>query len=178
MPLVLKVADEEHRQTEGVVVVSTRQQAHEAFDRLAKRGAVVAQPLAKPGLEFYIGINLDRVCGPVFMIGAGGPTLEAQSDIAMTLGFPDRRRIKACLAETGCGRWLLGSLGSRLVDTELLVDIALKAVTVARDMSESFAALDFNPVVIGPWGAAVVDAKLHLKTGGPGYRSGGPPCTP
>ena len=102
------------------------------------------------------------------MIGAGGPTLEAQRDIAMAIGFPDRRRVKACLAETGCGRWLLGSLGSRLVNTELLVDIALKAVTVARDMSESFAALDFNPVVIGPWGAAVVDAKLHVKTGGPG----------
>jgi succinyl-CoA synthetase beta subunit len=177
-PLVLKLADEEHRHPEDVVIVVSRQEAHEAFDRLAKRGDVVAQALAEPGLEFYIGINHDSVCGPVFMIGAGGPTLEAQRDVAMTIGFPDRRRVKACLAETGCGRWVLGSLGSRLVDTELLVDIALKAVTVARDMSESFAALDINPVVIGPWGGAVVDAKLRVRSGTADYRSGGPPCTP
>ena len=111
------------------------------------------------------------------MIGAGGPTLEAQRDVAMTIGFPDRRRVKACLAETGCGRWVLGSLGSRLIDTELLVDIALKAVTVARDMSESFAALDLNPVVIGPWGVTVIDAKLHVRSGTPDHRSG-LPCTP
>jgi len=177
LPLVLKVADEEHRHTEDVVIVASRQEAYEAFDRLAKRGDVVAQALAKPGLEFYIGINHDSVCGPVFMIGAGGPTLEAQRDVAMTIGFPDRRRVKACLAETGCGRWVLGSLGSRLIDTELLVDIALKAVTVARDMSESFAALDLNPVVIGPWGVTVIDAKLHVRSGTPDHRSG-LPCTP
>ncbi len=177
LPLVLKLAGDEHRHTEDVVTVASRQEAHEEFDRLAKRGDVVAQALAKPGLEFYVGINYDRVCGPVFMIGAGGPTLEAQRDVAMTIGFPDRRRVRACLAETGCGRWVLGSLGSRLVDTELLVDIALKAVTVARDMSESFAALDINPVVIGPWGATVVDAKLHVRSGTPDHRSGHP-CLP
>jgi hypothetical protein len=73
---------------------------------------------------------------------------------------------------------VLGSLGSRLVDVELLVDIALKAVTVALDMSERFAALDINPVVIGPWGATVVDAKLHVRAGAPEYPSGGAPCPP
>ena len=79
LPLVLKLADEEHRNAEGVVIVASRQEAHEAFERLAERGDVVAQALAKPGLEFYIGINHDTVCGPVFMIGAGGPTLEARA---------------------------------------------------------------------------------------------------
>ena len=177
LPLVLKLANEEHRHTENVVIVASRQEAYETFDRLAKHGDVVAQAFAKPGLEFYIGINHDSVCGPVFMIGAGGPTLEAQSDVAMTIGFPDRRRVKACLADTNCGRWVLGSLGSRLIDIEILVDIALKAVAVARNMSDSFAALDLNPVVTGPWGATVVDAKLHVRSDASDHR-GGLPCTP
>lgn len=172
LPLVLKLAGDEHRRSEEVVAVASRQEAHDTFERLRRRGDIVAQPLAKPGLEFYIGIRDDRVCGPVFIIGAGGPTLEAQHDVAMTIGFPDRRRIKACLAETSCGRWLLGSLGSRLVDLELLVDISLKAVELAQEMSDSFAALDINPVVLGPFGASVVDAKLHVRAGTPIQRIG------
>ncbi len=177
LPLVLKLAGEEHRNAEEVVPVASRREAHETFERLTSRGEVVAQVLAEPGLEFYIGINRDSVCGPVFVIGAGGPTLEAQRDVSMAIGFPDRDQVKACLAETVCGRWVLGSLGSRLVNTELLVDIALRAVTVARDMSESFAALDLNPVVVGPWGAAVVDAKLHVRSATPDEWSG-LPCLP
>ena len=70
---MLKLAGSAHRGPEGVVTVTSRPGARTEFDRLAQLGEVVAQPLAQPGLEFYVGINLDPVFGPVFLLGAGGP---------------------------------------------------------------------------------------------------------
>jgi len=163
LPLVLKLARSEHRSTEGVVTVTSRPGARAEFDRLVRQGDVVAQSLAQAGLEFYVGINLDPVFGPVFLIGAGGPTLEEQQDVSMRIGLPDRAAIRACLAETRSGRWLTSSLASRLLDLDLLVDVALKAVALAETMSGSLVALDLNPVVLGPAGAMVIDAKLHVR---------------
>jgi acyl-CoA synthetase (NDP forming) len=162
-PFVLKLAGAEHRGATGVVTVTDAATARAEFQRLACLGGVVAQQLASPGLEFYVGITFDEVFGPLFLIGAGGPTLEKDQDISMTIGLPDRDAIWRCLGETHIGRWLISSLGSALVDLEKLVDVAEKAVDVVRKSGGSLVALDLNPVVLGPTGAVVVDAKLHAK---------------
>ena len=163
LPLVLKLAGSAHRGPEGVVTVTSRPGARTEFDRLAQLGEVVAQPLAQPGLEFYVGINLDPVLGPVFLLGAGGPILEEHRDVAMTIGLPDRAGIRACLDRTRSGRWLTSTLASRLVYVELLVEVALRAVALAESMSDSLVALDLNPVVLGPEGAMVLDAKVYVR---------------
>ncbi len=160
LPLVLKLADVEHRGSEGVVVVTSRSGARANFERLARVGAVIAQPLAQPGLEFYVGVNIDRVFGPLFLVGAGGPGLEAERDVSMTIGLPGRAEIERCIGQTRAGRWLTGSLGSPLVDLDLLVDVALPATALAEGMKDSLVALDLNPVVVGPSGAMVIDAKV------------------
>jgi acyl-CoA synthetase (NDP forming) len=162
LPLVLKLADVEHRSSEGVAIVTSRSEARASFERLARTGAVIAQPLAQPGLEFYVGVNIDRVFGPLFLVGAGGRGLEAEQDISMTIGLPDRAGIERCIGQTRVGRWLTSSLGSPLVDLDLLVDVALRATALAQAMKDSLVALDLNPVVIGPSGAMVIDAKVHV----------------
>jgi acyl-CoA synthetase (NDP forming) len=162
IPLVLKLAGAEHRSAKGVSIVSSRSEARAEFERLSRMGAVVAQPVAQPGLEFYVGINIDRAFGPLFLIGAGGPRLEAEPDVSMRIGLPDRAAVQRCIRETSAGRWLMSSLGSRLVDLDLLVDVALQAAALAEGMKDSLVALDLNPVVIGPSGAMVIDAKVHV----------------
>jgi hypothetical protein len=114
-------------------------------------------------LEFYVGINVDAVFGPLFFIGAGGPSLEEDHDVSMRIGLPDRAAIRGCIRRTRSGRWLMSSLGSRLVDLDLLVELAQKAVALASKMQGSLVALDLNPVVLGPSGAMVVDAKVHIR---------------
>jgi acyl-CoA synthetase (NDP forming) len=163
LPLVLKLAGAEHRGVEGVATVTSRAAARAEFERLRRTGAVVAQPLAQPGLEFYVGINVDAVFGPLFFIGAGGPSLEEDHDVSMRIGLPDRAAIRGCIRRTRSGRWLMSSLGSRLVDLDLLVELAQKAVALASKMQGSLVALDLNPVVLGPSGAMVVDAKVHIR---------------
>ena len=163
LPLVLKLAGSEHRSSEGVVTVTSRPRARAEFERLEQLGDVVAQAFAQPGLEFYVGVNMDPVFGAVFLIGAGGPILEEQQDVSVRIGLPDRAAIVDCFKETRCGRWLASSLGSHLLDIGALVDVARKAVALAEAMSDSLVALDLNPVVLGPGGATVVDAKVHLR---------------
>jgi acetyltransferase len=114
-------------------------------------------------LEFYVGITVDQVFGPLFLIGAGGPALEAERDVSISLGLPDRGAIRRCIGETVAGHWLQSSLGSRMVDLGLLEDVALKASALARKMTDSLIALDLNPVVLSPSGATVIDAKVHVR---------------
>ena len=64
---------------------------------------------------------------------------------------------------TRSGRWLTSTLASRLVYVELLVEVALRAVALAESMSDSLVALDLNPVVLGPEGAMVLDAKVYVR---------------
>jgi acyl-CoA synthetase (NDP forming) len=164
LPCVLKLAGREHRGAAGVITVEDLQSAQTQFRRLTQLGPVVAQPLAQPGLEFYVGITLDQVFGPLFIIGAGGPAVEEQQDVSMAIGLPERDAIWRCIGETRIGRWLLSSLGSDLVNLEELVDVAVKAAELAREKGGSLVALDLNPVVVGPLGAVVVDAKVHMRT--------------
>jgi len=163
LPLVLKLAGAEHRGPSGVATVTSRAGARAEFERLTRIGDVLAQPLAQPGLEFYVGINVDPVFGPLFIIGAGGPALEEDQDVSMKIGLPDRVAIRRCIKETRSGRWLMSPLGGRLVDLELLVDVAHKAVALAERLQGPLVALDLNPVVLGPSGAMVVDAKVHMR---------------
>jgi acyl-CoA synthetase (NDP forming) len=163
LPLVLKLADVEHRTAKEVVTVASRVDARREYLRLSEIGTVVAQPVARPGLEFYVGITVDQVFGPLFLIGAGGPALEAERDVSISLGLPDRGAIRRCIGETVAGHWLQSSLGSRMVDLGLLEDVALKASALARKMTDSLIALDLNPVVLSPSGATVIDAKVHVR---------------
>jgi len=172
LPLVLKLAGVEHRGKQGVSIVSSRSQAKAEFERLGRVGSVVAQLVARPGLEFYVGVNLDRVFGPLFLVGAGGPNLDAEQDVSMNIGLPDHAAVLRCIGQTRAGRWLTSSLGNGLVDLDLLVDVALRAVALARGMQDSLVALDLNPVVIGPSGAMVIDAKVHVTNSAIGNEPG------
>ena len=82
----------------------------------------------------------------------------------MTIGLPDRAGIRACLRQDPF-RALARRAPSRAICVyiELLVEVALRAVALAESMSDSLVALDLNPVVLGPEGAMVLDAKVYVR---------------
>ena len=163
MPLVLKVANVEHRSGTNVAIAHDAMEAASAFRLLVRTGPVVAQPFAGPGLEFYIGITKDPVLGPLFLIGPGGPVLESIDDVSVHLGLPNRATIRRCLRETAVGRWLYESTGNRFVDLEALVDIGESVCRLVCSPSARLLAIDLNPVLVGTFGATVVDAKLRIE---------------
>jgi acyl-CoA synthetase (NDP forming) len=163
LPFVLKLADVEHRGSVGVVTVGTIDEAAGAFRRLSQIGSVVAQPVAAPGLEFYVGVATDRVFGELFFVGAGGRSLEDRRDVSVSIGIPDPKAVLARLEETSSGGWLSSGLGSRLFDLEAFADVAARAGAFAMSMRPALVAMDLNPIVVNAAGVTVVDAKMHVK---------------
>jgi acetate---CoA ligase (ADP-forming) len=167
LPFVLKLADVEHRGSVGVVTVGTIDEAESAFRRLSQIGLVVAQPVAAPGLEFYVGVTTDRVFGELFFVGAGGRSLEYRRDVSVSIGIPDPKAVLARLEETVSGGWLASGLGARLFDLEGFSDVAARAGALAISMRPAFVSLDLNPIVVNASGVTVVDAKMHVRITSP-----------
>jgi hypothetical protein len=55
---------------------------------------------------------------------------------------------------------LTGARGRPPVDLEAVVDAALGLVALARDLGDLIAAVDVNPLIAAPAGAAAVDALI------------------
>lgn len=162
--LVLKRDGVAHRHRDEVVFSSTRDEVLAAFKNLAERGPVVAQPLAVPGLEFFVGIRRDRVFGPVFMVGAGGRGVEERADVAVHVGLPDPARIVHLVDQTAAGSWARPSTGAGLVDLDDLCRVAALLCSWFSGRRDLWS-VDLNPVSVGPTGAVVVDAKMRVGGG-------------
>ena len=102
LPLVLKLADVEHRSSEGVAIVTSRSEARASFERSLEPepSSRTARP-ARPGV--LCRSQHRPVFGPLFLVGAGGRGLEAEQDISMTMGSRTVRRIRECLGQTRSG---------------------------------------------------------------------------
>lgn len=163
-PLVLKVADLAHRTSAGVCLVTSSAEAVTALAGLQRQGPVAAQPLARAGLEFYVGYVNDPSFGWLFLLGAGGSDVEQLHDVSVHVGLPERGDAEACLLETSVGRWLSGPLGRSAVDLDALLDLAVDVTDWVQCLDIEVDSVDLNPVIVHDRGAAVVDAKVRLRT--------------
>ena len=117
----------------------------------------LVQRMAGPGVEMLIGVLADERFGPVVACGAGGGTAEVLEDVAVRL---------APLALEDAHA-MFGSLRSRALlqraraDIDALADIAVRIGALA-DAHPAIAELDLNPVMAGPSGAPVVDARVRV----------------
>lgn len=162
LPLVLKQDGVGHRGTKGVVICNDVDDARTHFRRLSGTGAVCAQPVSEPGFEFFVGLRRDPVFGTLFLIGTGGPRVEALDDVAIAIGIPDRRSMRRLLDDTAGGAWLLNSLARPYVDVDALCDAAQR-LGAAFEADESLVSLDVNPIIGWRHGAAVLDAKVRTR---------------
>jgi acyl-CoA synthetase (NDP forming)/GNAT superfamily N-acetyltransferase len=168
-PVVVKVAgrDVVHKTERGLVRVGlasadeVRAAVREFGEELGQNDApVLVQPVVD-GVEIALGVVRDSAFGPLVMLAAGGVATNVWKDRAFLL--PPIGEADALRALHALRIWPLldGFRGSPRADVEGLVRLVLALDAVASDVPE-IAELDLNPVLVGPGGPVVVDAKVRL----------------
>jgi hypothetical protein len=117
------------------------------------------------GIEVLVGALRDPELGPFVLVAPGGVRVELYNERAMTPAPCDEAAadglIRDCRALDGL---LGGHRGGRSLDRAALVDTVVRAAALAAGLGPRLAALDLNPVIVGPPGAGaiVVDARIIL----------------
>ena len=173
-PVALKAADPQlvHKSDLGAVRLGLAGAAavRAAYQAVAaavgqESPAVLVQPMARGTVELVAGIVHDPLFGSLVMTGLGGVHTDLLGDRAFRL---------VPLTDLDAGRmWrslrgaplLTGYRNTPPVDTAAVEDLLLRVGRLADDLPE-VAELDLNPVLVGPEGAVVVDAKLRLAPAG------------
>ena len=161
-PVVLKTAAAGVHKTEtGGVAIDLRdsEEIREAAHRIG--APLLVQPMVRNGVELLVGAVQDPVFGPLIALGPGGTLAELIGDAAFRL-TPLTDFDAQELAQTGkAGILLSGFRGAAPSDLEAVEDMLLRISQLAEDLPE-VAELDLNPVIAGPDGCVVVDARVRI----------------
>jgi succinyl-CoA synthetase beta subunit len=165
-PVVLKSAQPGlgHKSERGGVILGLTSQAavRAAYGRLraalGPRVVVQAQAPAEGGVELFLGMVNDPQWGPLVTVGLGGVFVEVLGDTVSFLPpvTPDEaldylRRLRAFPL-------LNGARGRPPVDLAAATQAMARFSVLCREIGPALAALDVNPLIVGPWGAIAVDA--------------------
>ncbi len=134
----------------------------------AMDGAVL-QKMVPGGVETIAGFVRHRAFGPLVLFGLGGTAVELLGDHASALAPLTTSDATELVHSLRGSRLLTGFRGSPPVDVDALVDLLLRLGRLAADLPE-LAEADCNPVIAGPIGVTVVDARVRVAESwdGPG----------
>ena len=135
-------------------------------------GATV-QPMVGGGVETIVGFVQDPSFGPQVVFGLGGTAVEILGDSVTRLAPLTATDARDMVLGLRAAPLLLGYRGSPPVDLGALVDVVLRMSALAEDLPE-IAEADCNPVMAGPAGATVVDARLRVAPAGAAAPAEGP----
>ncbi len=127
----------------------------------AMDGAVV-QPMAHEGLEVIVGFVQDPAFGPLVLLGLGGTAVELLGDYATCRVPVTEVDAREMLLSLRSAPLLTGYRGSTPVDIDALIDLVMRCGRLAEDLTELSEA-DLNPVIAGPDGVVVVDARFRVS---------------
>jgi acetate---CoA ligase (ADP-forming) len=127
---------------------------------MAPEGFLV-QRMAPAGAELIVGVVGDPRFGPLVAVGAGGTTAELIGDVQVRLAPVGPREAAAMLRELRTFPLLDGFRGAPRADVGAVVEVVTRVAALAAAHPE-IAELDCNPVVVGPDGAVIVDARIRL----------------
>ena len=119
------------------------------------------QRMAPSGPELIVGVVGDPRFGPLVAVGAGGTTAELIGDVQVRLAPVGPREAASMLRELRTFPLLDGFRGAPPADVGAVEDIVTRVAALAAAHPE-IAELDCNPVVAGPNGAVIVDARIRL----------------
>jgi len=122
---------------------------------------LVVQPMATPGVELLLGVVHDESFGPVIACGAGGTSAELLRDIAVRITPLTDLDAREMLRSLRTFPLLDGYRGAPACDVAAVEDVLLRLSALVEAHPE-IAELDANPVVVGPEGALIVDARIRL----------------
>jgi acyl-CoA synthetase (NDP forming) len=170
LPVAVKVTDPGvvHK-TELVLVrtgLRTRAQVRDAYrDFRAAVGhtpEVLVQPMVT-GTEVALGLVRDPSLGPLVMVASGGVATDVWDDRAFLVPPVTVPEARHAIESLRIARILAGFRGAPAGDVAGLAELVTALGRLAVDVPE-LAELDLNPVMVGPDGCVVVDAKVRLAT--------------
>ena len=138
--------------------------AYHALGRRPDVAHVLVQPMVRDGVEMFVGATLDASFGHVVMCGSGGTMVELLHDTACRLAPLTDRAAREMLDETRAATLLRGFRGSRPADEAAFREVLLRTSALVQACPEILE-LDFNPVIVTPSGAIVVDARVRVGAG-------------
>lgn len=148
----------------GRVAASMIQRLRERYPD-ARLSGVSVQPMVKRAAahELIAGLTLDPIFGPVIVFGAGGVAVEAMDDTALALPPLDVNLARDLIEHTRIHKVLAGA-GGRLppIDMEALQTLLIRLSELVCEFPE-IVDLDLNPILAGPDGVTVLDARVRLE---------------
>jgi acetyl coenzyme A synthetase (ADP forming)-like protein len=120
------------------------------------------QRMVPSGVELIIGAIRDPQFGPLVAVGAGGRTAELIADVQVRLAPIGPREASTMLHDLRTFPLLDGFRGSPSADVPA-VEAILERVAALAAAHPEIAELDCNPVVAGPEGAVIVDARIRIE---------------
>jgi acyl-CoA synthetase (NDP forming) len=169
LPVALKAVapDLPHKTEAGAVVLGLASAAavRAAAARLLRRhrGArlegLLVQRMAA-GAEVLVGVTRDPTFGPLLVVGAGGVQAELLRDVACRPLPVSRAEIGAMLRVVRTLAVLDGWRGAPPADVPALVAAIAGVARLAGALGDRLAALDVNPIVVGPRGRGAVAVDL------------------
>ncbi|MEV6966037.1 acetate--CoA ligase family protein [Hamadaea sp. NPDC051192] len=116
-------------------------------------------------VELAAGVVHDPLFGSLVMLGLGGVLTDLLGDRVYRLTpLSDRDGARMWRSLRGA-RLLTGYRGAPGVDTAAVEELVHRLGRIAQDLPQ-IAELDLNPIIAGPDGLVVVDAKLRLAAVG------------
>jgi len=175
VPLALKIVSPGilHKSDVGGIRLDLRGASEVEAARLALRAAVrqkmpdvdirgvLATPMAARGIELIVGVTRDPQFGPVMMVGLGGTLVKSLRDIVFRPLPLDRDAALDLIAEIRAQELLDGARGLPAVDRARLAALMAGVSDLCLAHPE-INELDLNPVVAGPEGLAILDARMVL----------------
>jgi hypothetical protein len=168
LPVAVKVTDPGvvHKTELGLVRIGLRtlgqvRTAYRDFrDAVGHAPEVLVQPMVS-GTEVALGLVRDPSMGPLVMVASGGVATDVWDDRAFLVPPVSRAEARRGIESLRISRILHGFRGAPAGDLAGLEDVVVALGRLAVDLPE-LAELDLNPVMVGPDGCAIVDAKVRL----------------
>jgi acetate---CoA ligase (ADP-forming) len=149
---------------------AVRRAAQAMRERLAQEGialdGLLVQRMAEPGAELLVGATADPLFGPVIACGAGGRAVELLHDVAVRLAPVTDLDAREMLHELRTFPLLQGYRGEPAADLAAIEDVILRVGALA-EAHPQIVELDCNPVIAGPQGAVVTDARIRVAPAAP-----------
>lgn len=151
----------------GDAVAAAVAEIERALKRAGHRlEGVLVQPVADPGVELLMGMVNDTSFGPVIACGAGGTSVELLGDVAVRITPLSDLDAREMLRSLRSFRLLDGYRGAPACDVVALEDQLLRLSALVEHHPE-VVELDANPVIAGPSGAVIVDARVRVQAASP-----------
>jgi acetate---CoA ligase (ADP-forming) len=127
---------------------------------------LVVQPMAPVGVEMLVGVVHDHSFGPVIACGAGGTTAELIKDVSVRITPLTDVDAREMLTSLRTFPLLDGYRGAPRCDVAAIEDVLLRLSAMVERHAE-IVELDCNPLIAGPDGAVIVDARVRVETAAP-----------